>query len=122
MAVDAGQLLQRGDFDALVDLVDRRVDRTDFNDLRADVGDEAPIRGAAGGRKLGVDATNFADRRSRCIGEWAATGQEGTGAKRPFDRIIETVFIENGVETLLQALGRAGGGKAKIELINQRRH
>jgi hypothetical protein len=55
--------LGRRDGDAFVDLVDGGVDRADLDHLRADVGDEAAVRGAAGGRQFGFDA-GFADGRS----------------------------------------------------------
>ena len=47
----------------LVDLVDRGVGRAAFDDLRADLGDEAAVAGAAGGGQLGLNAGLGADGR-----------------------------------------------------------
>ena len=64
-AVDRGQRLEVGDAHALVDLVDRRVDRAELDDLAADVGDEAAVRRAAGARELRRDPGDVRDRRRR---------------------------------------------------------
>src|SRR5678815_2075 len=48
-AVDRGERLEVGDGDALVELVDGRVDRPELDDLVADVRDEAAVRRAAFG-------------------------------------------------------------------------
>jgi hypothetical protein len=81
-------LLQRGDaIDALVDLVDGCVDRADFHaTCVADLGDETAVRGAAGGRQLGLDAA----ASSRIAADWrrrtsvaACPVRKGFGAERP---------------------------------------
>src|SRR5512139_2416893 len=50
-AVDVLQRLEVGDGDVLVDLVYRGVRRAELHDLRADGGEEAPVRRAAGRRQ-----------------------------------------------------------------------
>jgi hypothetical protein len=77
-------MAQGGDLDAFVDLVDAGIDRANFEHLRTDFGDEAPVRGAAGGRQLGV-ACRFrrespaVRRRSRHHGR---SGRAGRRASR----------------------------------------
>jgi hypothetical protein len=53
--VDVLQRIDLGHVDVLVDLVDAGVDRAELDDLRADLGDEAAVAGAAGGRELGLE-------------------------------------------------------------------
>ena len=52
--VDARQLLERLELDVLVQLVDAGVDRPELDHLGADLGDEAAVGRAAGGRELGA--------------------------------------------------------------------
>src|SRR5690348_7951835 len=70
--VDRRQRLQIGDSDPLVELVDRRVDRPELDDLGANVGDETTIGRASGARELGCDAARLAYRRAGDIDQPAA--------------------------------------------------
>src|SRR5207237_3511639 len=47
------------DRDALVDLVNRRVDRSELDHFGTHVGDEAPVGGSASARYFRPDATDF---------------------------------------------------------------
>ncbi len=46
---------------AFVDLVDGRVERAEFDHLRADIGDEAAVGSAAAGGEFGIDAGHLLD-------------------------------------------------------------
>jgi hypothetical protein len=87
--VDARQRFQVGDGDAFVELVDAGIDRAEFDQLRADVGDEAAVRGAAGGGKFGGDAGCVGDGGGQRLAEFAARRQEGLGAQGPGDVVLE---------------------------------
>jgi hypothetical protein len=63
--IDCREWLDGVDGDALVEFVDGGVHRAEFDDLRADVGDEAAVGGAAGGGQFGRDGQGVADRRFR---------------------------------------------------------
>ena len=52
MQIDLRQQHQLIDADAFVDLVDAGIGRPAFNQLRADVGDKATVRGTARGRQF----------------------------------------------------------------------
>ncbi len=94
-AVDVLQRLDARDLDRFVDLVDRRVDRAELDHLRADLRDEAAVRGAAGGRQLGRDAGDRADRVGQRVAERAGRRQERLAAERPGDAEVEAVAVED---------------------------
>ena len=62
--------------DAFVDLVDAGVDRAELDDFGAERRDEAAVRGAAAGARLGLDAAVLADRRDGRLAQRAVAGQE----------------------------------------------
>ncbi len=74
--IDRRQRLEIGDGDALVELVDRRVDRPELDDLGANVGDEAAVGRASGAGELGRDAADLAYRRAGDVDQPAARASD----------------------------------------------
>ena len=70
-----------GDLDTFIHLVDGGVAGAELDDLRADLGDEAAVRRAAGGRQLGGHAGLGQDGRGQRFAERTTRGQER--ARRP---------------------------------------
>ncbi len=70
-AVDRRERREIVDLHALVQLVDRRIDRAELDDLLADVGDEAAVGRAARAGKLGDDADRVAHRIGHGVDERA---------------------------------------------------
>ncbi len=99
-----------------IDLVDARIGRAELDHLRADLRDEAAIRGAAGRRQLGVGASLGLDRGRQRIAEFAARGQEGQAADGPFEVVVEAVLVQYRMHALLQPLDRARGGETEVEV------
>ena len=122
--IDFGQGIQIGYRHAFVDLVDGRIQRPHLQHLRADVGDETSVRGAAAGGEFGVDALHLFDRRRDRIHQVAARRQVGlAGGLLPFQFIFQLVLVEDGMDALLQAVHRAGGGMAEVEqYLHRARH
>ena len=58
-AIDASESSKIFGAYVFIDFVDAVIDRAEFDQLRTDVGDETPVRGAAAGGKLGADAQMF---------------------------------------------------------------
>src|SRR5258706_13295308 len=94
LLINPAQGLDLVDADALVHLVDRRVDRTELDDLRADVGEETPVGGAAGGRDFGLDAGDGLDRAADRVHQVARLGEKGPAVVAPFEVVLETVLVE----------------------------
>src|SRR6185437_3005357 len=105
-AIDPGQrldVLYRG---AFVDLMHGLAEQAEL-DHRAIAGDEACVRGAAGGGKLGLAARDLLDRGNREIGERAGLGDEHVRVRRlPHDPCLDAVaggFGEPRLDQLAQA-------------------
>ena len=78
--------LEVGDRDVLVQLVDRRVDRAELDDLAADVGDEAAVGRPALGGQLGTAADDAFDTGRGDVDQASARGQERLAVSGPVDR------------------------------------
>src|SRR5512139_2479111 len=95
LLVNRSQLLDVFHRDVFVQLVDAHVERAELDHLAADVGDEAAVRGAAGGGQLGGDAGDLADRFGESVAQRAARGEERPAGQAPVDFVIEAVAVEN---------------------------
>ena len=115
-AIDCRKLRQGSDVNTLVDLVDTGIDRPDFNELRADVGDEAAIGRAAAGRQFSFDAGFRVDCCARGVNQCATAGKEGFGAKGPQQIVIDPVTRQYFTDFCLQPLGCADRGEAEVEV------
>src|SRR6185503_6089033 len=65
---------------------------------------------------LGAHAGDLLYDRGERLDELAAFREEGLAADDPVDRVVEAVPLEEIAHALLQALGRALGGEAEIEI------
>src|SRR5262245_9143506 len=88
LPIDPGQLLQLVETDALIDLVDRGVDRAELHDLRADIDEKAPVGGAASGRDRGSNAGYGLDRARHDVHQIALPRKEWLSVVGP----VEVVF------------------------------
>ena len=84
------------------------VNRAELDHLIADAGDEAPVRGAAGGGDLGRDAAFGRDGARYRVNQRAARREEGLAGQVPVQRVFKAVLVENLVYAFFQA--RIGGG------------
>ena len=72
-----GQQIEVAGEDVLVDLMNRRIDRSQLDHLGTQGGDEAPVRGAAAGGWCGLAAGDAADRLGHAVEQRARLGEEG---------------------------------------------
>ena len=84
--------------------------------LRAHLGDEAAVAGAARGGELGGEPCFGLDGLLNRVHQFARRGQEGLAAQCPVQRVLQAMPVEYRLHALLQALGRGFGGKAEIEV------
>ena len=103
-AVDRARGAEIGDAHALVQLVDRGVDRSELDHLAADVGDEAAVRRAAGAGQLGRDAGHLADRVARDVDELAARREIRLAESGPGERVVEAVPREDAPRSAAAAI------------------
>src|SRR5205814_683737 len=84
--------------------------------FRADLDDEAGVRGAARGGKLrwlpGVPLGHLEHR----LGESARFAEEGPRAEGPFDRVFDAVLLQDGLDLLLERGLGALGREAEVEI------
>ena len=105
------------ELDVLVDLVDAGVGRAELDHLRADRGDEAPVRGAAGGREFGAHArSRRGSPRASASDSSPRSVRNGIPDSDQSIAVVQAVAVEDAVTRCLQALDRAGGGKAEVEV------
>ena len=83
------------DVDVLVDLVDRFVDRSEFEHLRAGRRDKTTVGGAAGGLQVGGQPGMLLDRLLRGLDQFALGGQKRVAGYRPVDVVVELVLVED---------------------------
>src|SRR5690606_18770129 len=114
--VDVFQRFQVGHVNVFVHLVDAGVDGTEFYNLGANAGDEAPVGGATGGRELGLPARDMADGRGQRGTQFAFRGQKGFATQGPDNIVVELVPVKDIKHPLLEVVGRTGGGEAEIEI------
>src|SRR6185369_2197474 len=104
--VDRRQRLQISDSDALVELVDRSVDRPELDDLGTNVGDETTIRCASGAGEFGDDAADLAYRRAGDVHQLPACGQIGLARAGPANLMIQAVPRQDREERPFEILAR----------------
>src|SRR5690606_29656573 len=90
-----------------------------FDHLRADLRNEAAVRGATGGGQLGLQTGDVLDGGSHGVDQGAATGQEGAPAQRPVDVEAQAVLAQDVFQPGLQAFRRGLGGEAEVEVDDQ---
>jgi hypothetical protein len=98
--------------------VDAGIDRADFDHLRADLGDEAAVRGAAAGRQLGFDAGFGANRLQRGVDQRAVAGQEGLAARVPDQFVVSAGGGRARAGSGLQLLGVLAVPKRKLNWMS----
>lgn len=84
-AVNVFQGIQISHGHKLVDFVDGGVRGAEFDDLRADLRDEAPVAGAAGGGQLGVKAGFVVDGALHSADQVTGCGEEGQATDGPLE-------------------------------------
>src|SRR5439155_13855749 len=104
-----------GDSDALVQLVDGGIDGTNFDDLGADLANEAPVGGTAAARDFGGDTADFAHRVGRDCDEPPARGEVRPSRGGPLEIVLETMPAQHRLEARRKALARARSRIAEVE-------
>src|SRR5206468_6871519 len=104
----------------LVELVDAGIDRPEFNQLRADLGDEAGVRSAAGGGELGCATGVLLDDRGNDLHQPAARRDERFRAKGPLDGVVHAMLLQDRFQPFLEGALGARGGEAEVEIELQR--
>src|SRR5205823_5116047 len=115
--VDLGQLLQRAELDVLVELVDAGIDRPEFNHLRADLGDEAGVRSAAGGGELGCAAGVLLDDRGNDLHQPAARRDERFRAQGPLDGVVHAMLLQDHFQPTTWQVSNVHGGTSALNVI-----
>ena len=92
--VDSLEPLEVGDRDDLVDLVNRRVDRAELDDVDAVRRDEAAVGRAAARRQLRLEPRRFADGRLHGLREPARLREERLAGDAPADLVVDTELFE----------------------------
>ena len=87
--------------------MDGRIDGAYFQNLLADIGDEASIGGATAGREFGIHACHLFDRITHRIDQIAAWGEVRLARHLPLQVVFQTMFVEDGVYLGLQRIGLA---------------
>src|SRR5687768_13978230 len=77
-----------------VELVDSGIQWTEFNNLRADIGDETPIRSAARRGEFWRDTISLLDSIRDGLDQLTRWGDVGRGIV-PFQVVVEAVFIQD---------------------------
>src|SRR3977135_3290254 len=89
--IDRRQRLEIGDSDALVDLVDRIVDRSKLDDFGANVGDETAVGCTSGAGELGRDAADLAYCRAGDVDQPAPRSQIRLAPAGPAYLMVDAV-------------------------------
>src|SRR5688572_15773665 len=100
----------------LVQLVDAGVHRTQLDNLRRDLDDEARVRRAAGRRKLSVPARAPLAYLGNRFRELAFCAEEGLGAQHPGERVLEAVLLQDRLYALRQRGVGARGRETEVEV------
>ncbi len=115
-AIDGGQRFEIGDRDALVLLMDRRVHRTDLDNLGTDVRNVAPVRGAPAAGEHRLDSGDLADGRGR-VGDQATTPrQKRCAVGGPREIVIEMVPVDDFAEARRKRVAAARGREAEVNI------
>ncbi len=85
MAVNVFQGIQISHGHKLVDFVDGGIGWAEFNDLWANLRNEAPVTGAAGGGQFGVNAGFVMDGGLHSAYQVTRCGEEGQAADGPLE-------------------------------------
>src|SRR5690606_8329974 len=109
------EALEVFDRDALVDFVDRRVERAELDDVDAVRRDEAAVGRAAARRQLGPRTGLVLDGFADGLGQLAGRCQERLARDAPPDRIVDTEPLELRLDARRQRLRRPLGRVAEIE-------
>src|SRR5437868_1500908 len=114
--VNERQDFELGKLDVLVQLVNAGVDRPQLDHFRADVDDEARVRGAAGGGELAVRTRLPLAGLEDHVGQASPLAEEGLRADHPVERALDPLFLEDLLDALAKRLVSASGRKAEIEI------
>src|SRR5688572_21335675 len=110
--VDVLQRLDFRDRNVLIDLVNTRPREAQFDNLRADLGNEASVTGATGRGQLRFDSVLLANRRAHDIDEaHIRTRQERQSPNDPLNAVLQSVPVEHGCQPPLQVLRSRFGGE-----------
>src|SRR6188474_2179285 len=104
-AVNILERFQLGDVDVFVDFVNRSIRRTQFQNLRTNLCDEAAIAGAACRGKLRFESGLFADRLLDAADKRTGCCEKGEAADDPLEGVFESMPIKNASQALLKGLG-----------------
>ena len=99
-----------------IDLMNGRIDRTEFQDLCAGSGDKTPVRGAAAGRQCGPQSRDLFYARCGRINQRAGLGQERLPADLPFNIEIAGVLADDLLTAPTDSRVTGFCGEAHIEL------
>ena len=76
-----------------IDLMDGRIDRSDFDDLWTELSDKAPVRSAAASGKLRCEFSDIMDGLADCLTKSAWLAVKWFTAMPPIQRKIEFGFL-----------------------------
>ena len=86
----------------LIDLVDRRGDRPEFDNVCTGRRNESAVRCAAPGRKFRCAARVFLNRLADGVDQLPRGSEKGLARQMPVELVVHIVRVEDVTDTLLQ--------------------